>query len=150
ARVDHHTGRGRRLALDEVQDRALGVRLEAGDLAAELVRPPPDHGLDVGQRGAAVDLRLAGAEQVEVGPVDDQQPLVHGSSPRTTAATTSGGTWTPTWARPISRGSTHRTAPARDFLSRGTAASTASAVVAGSSPGSAKAPRSASCRAMRS
>jgi hypothetical protein len=39
---------------------------------------PGGQGLvDVGQRGVAVDLRLAGAEQVEVGAVQDQQ-LRHG------------------------------------------------------------------------
>jgi len=55
----------------------LGVGLQA------LHRVPGSRGLDgqrlvdVGQRGVAVDLRLAGAEQVEVGAVQDQQ-LRHG------------------------------------------------------------------------
>ena len=31
--------------------------------------------VDVGQRGAAVDLGLPGAEQVQVGAMDDEQPL---------------------------------------------------------------------------
>src|SRR5579859_638288 len=37
-RVDHDTGRARRLALQEVEDVALGVRPEAGHLTAELAR----------------------------------------------------------------------------------------------------------------
>src|SRR5215471_1235664 len=69
ARVDHDTGRGRRLVLQEVDDRAFGVRLEAGHLAAELAGAAPDHRLDVRERGGPVHVRLPAAEQVEVGPV---------------------------------------------------------------------------------
>ena len=34
--------------------------------------------LDVGERGGAVDVRLAGAEEVEVGPVDEEDVAGHG------------------------------------------------------------------------
>ena len=62
--------------LEPVDEGALVVRLEEGDIDAEVGRPGGDAGIDLGQRLPAVDRRLAGAQQVEVRPVKDQN--VHG------------------------------------------------------------------------
>src|SRR3546814_18437217 len=59
----------------------LGVGLEAGQLMALLQRARCQVGVDLVQRGAAIHLRLARAEQVEVGTVQDQK-LGHGKPGR--------------------------------------------------------------------
>ena len=73
-RVDQDEGRavgaGR---LDAVDQGMLGIGLEAVQLVAGglgLCRQRP---VDVRQRRMAIDLRLAGAEQIEVGAMQDQQ-----------------------------------------------------------------------------
>src|SRR3546814_3475741 len=68
---DDAGGAGIGRLVDPADDLALGIRLVephrplAGRLAAHLP--------DFSQRGLAVDLRLALAEPVEVGPVEDEQ-----------------------------------------------------------------------------
>ena len=59
--------------LDPVDQRVLGVGLERLQLMAGRGGLCAQAGIDVGQRRAPVDLRLAAAEQVEVGAVQDQQ-----------------------------------------------------------------------------
>src|SRR3546814_17557032 len=60
----------------------LGVGLEAGQLMALLQRARCQVGVDLVQRGAAIHLRLARAEQIEVGTVQEQK-LGHGKPGRT-------------------------------------------------------------------
>src|SRR3546814_840705 len=67
--------------LDAVDQGVLGVGLEAGQLMALLQRARCQVGVDLVQRGAAIHLRLARAEQVEVGTVQDQK-LGHGKPGR--------------------------------------------------------------------
>ena len=55
--------------MDGVDQLALVVRLERLDGVAVVRRSGRDGGLVVGERGAAVDVRLALAEQVQVGSV---------------------------------------------------------------------------------
>ena len=59
--------------LHAVDQLVLGVGLQALELVAGGLRALREVGVDLGQGRAAVDLRLAGAEQVEVGAVQDQQ-----------------------------------------------------------------------------
>src|SRR5690606_29540891 len=59
--------------LDAFDQRVLGVGLEAGQRVAGGRGAGGEVGVDVGQRRMAVDFRLARAEQVEVGAVQDQQ-----------------------------------------------------------------------------
>jgi hypothetical protein len=70
--VDGFTAR----SMDAVDQRALGVALEARQRRAALGGERVQRDLDLGQRGAAVGLRLAGAEQVEIRSVDDED--LHG------------------------------------------------------------------------
>jgi hypothetical protein len=51
------------------------------DRKPELVPDPPAVGFDVGERLAAINLRLALAEQVEIGTVQDNDNRAHGASP---------------------------------------------------------------------
>src|SRR6266567_236270 len=123
------------LPVQVIDDSPLGRRLEEIDLGTALLRTLADAALDVGQGLGPVDLGLADAEPVQVGAVHDQDPHRPTIS-RTASSTTSGGTGRPTSARPSSRGRTHSTLPRVAFLSRGMAASTSSALIRGSRPGS--------------
>ena len=60
--------------LDAFDQRVLGIRLEAFQCMPGLPGAVGEAGIDRGQGGMAVDLRLAIAEQVEVGAVQDQDP----------------------------------------------------------------------------
>src|SRR5688572_11824062 len=64
-------------ALDPVDDLRLAVRLVERDRQAALVGARPAHFLDLLERGRAVDVRLARAEQVEVRTVENQDRLAH-------------------------------------------------------------------------
>src|SRR5215472_64219 len=146
--VENDARRRRCLPLQEVDDGAFRVGLEADHLAAQLAGAAAQEGLDLVEGGGAVDVRLPRTQEVEVGPVDDQQALHlagQGRRARTTLVTISAGTLIPSWALPISRGSTQRTLPPTLFLSRGTAARTASDVTGGSSPGRPNRSISAAC-----
>ena len=68
---DDRVGRAGRL-LKVVDYAALVVGLEEVDLRAELFGPPADSALDLGQGRAAVLARVALAQHVQVGPVDDE------------------------------------------------------------------------------
>ena len=81
ARVDD--GRRRPLlagAVDAADQLALAVALETFDADAEGCAERGDVPLDVGQRGMPVNLRLARAEQIEIGAVE-QQDVFHGCFP---------------------------------------------------------------------
>ena len=58
--------------VDPVDERALVVGLPELHVQPELAPLLPAHRLDVGERGAPVHLGFAGAEQVEVGPVEHE------------------------------------------------------------------------------
>lgn len=58
--------------MDAVDDCALVVRLERLEGVAGSGGFGEAGGLDVGEGGVSVDLRLAGAEEVEVGAVDEE------------------------------------------------------------------------------
>src|SRR5512134_1426969 len=58
--------------MDGVDERALMVRLHDPQLGVGLVGFVDKHFVDLGQRPAAVDFRLALPEQVEVGAVEDE------------------------------------------------------------------------------
>ncbi|KAG0939376.1 hypothetical protein G6F31_015314 [Rhizopus arrhizus] len=88
AQGDRGVGEGGRVDQDEsgsvvarglhaVHQYMLGIGLKAFHGVPGGGRLRGQRLVDVGQRGVAVDLRLAGAEQVEVGAVQDQQ-LRHG------------------------------------------------------------------------
>src|SRR5438105_2039122 len=148
-RVDDHADRVRALFVEAVDQLALVVGLEEADGPAVLLGLGVDHGLDVGQRLAAVDLRLAAAEDVQVGAVGDHEAMLGGhvqleSISVTAWRTRSSGTSWPASARPISRSRTHRRRPPRDFLSPPVASSTCSGVSFGSGPGRPWAARSSS------
>ena len=64
--------------LDEL---ALGVGLEEDRFEPELARPAADLLLQLAQREAAVDLRVAALEDVEVDPVQDGDAVAGGGHP---------------------------------------------------------------------
>ncbi len=64
--------------LDPVDQFAFDVRLAEHDVEAEALGGRAAKLLDVGERGAAVFLRLARAEQVQIGAVEDVDGLGHG------------------------------------------------------------------------
>ena len=73
AGIDHDecgtVAAGRVQAIDQ---RAFGVRLERDEIMARSLRDRGKIGVDLGQCRAAVNLRLAAAEQVEVRSVEDE------------------------------------------------------------------------------
>src|SRR5579859_2349786 len=77
--VDDDPSRARGLLLQEVDDLALVVALEQRNLAMTLACGFANQLVQVGQGAGAVDLRLALAQQVQVGPVDDDD-LLHASA----------------------------------------------------------------------
>ncbi len=68
-RAGHTLGRG---AMDPVDQLAFVVGLEVLEHHAERRRQFVEAGFDVGQGGAAVALGLAGAQEVQVGAVEDE------------------------------------------------------------------------------
>ena len=68
-------------AVNPVDDLVFAIALMELDREPELLADAPAVRLDVGERLAAVDLRLALAEQVEIGSVQDNDDRVHGGSP---------------------------------------------------------------------
>src|SRR5207302_9315440 len=144
ARVDDDPGRGRRLLLQEVDDLAFVVALEQRHLRVALSRGFANHLVQVGQRSGAVDVRLALAEQVQVGAVDDAD-LHPARAVRTTRLTRPGGTSCPISAKPMRRGSTQATRPRSAFLSVGMVARTLSTGTLGETSGRPYAVSSSSC-----
>ena len=78
ARVDDDARGVRRLGLEEVDQRALGVGLEWRNLAAKLGGARGQALVDLGEGRRAVDRRLARAQHVEVGAVDRQDAQSRG------------------------------------------------------------------------
>ena len=72
ARVDDQPGRRAARALHPVDQGALAVGLAEIDRQVERRRVRRAGRLDVGERLGAIDLRLARAEQVEIGAVQDE------------------------------------------------------------------------------
>ena len=60
--------------LHRVDQRALVVRLKPLDLGAERTRRVANHGLDLGQAGSPIELRLSLSQQVQVGTVEHRDP----------------------------------------------------------------------------
>ena len=74
ARVEHHTVTAAAGLVQRVDENAFVSALEGLDLATELVRERLQPGIHLVQRHAAVDFRLARAERLEVGSVQDEDP----------------------------------------------------------------------------
>ena len=60
--------------LHTIDDRVAGVALKAEQLVSEFRGLVDQCGFDITQTGAAIDARLASAQQVEVGSIDQEQP----------------------------------------------------------------------------
>src|SRR5438093_12876893 len=123
SRIDDGTIGGG-LLLQEVDERALVIRLERRDRGAGVARDGGAARHDLLQRRRAVDLRLTRAERVEIGPVH-QQELLHlrllAARPRSSRAASRSAlspTSVTSLKRPTRRGKIQRTFPARAFLSR--------------------------------
>jgi hypothetical protein len=67
-----HPGSG---VVEAIDQRTFVVGLECFDLQSELGSPVSDMILELSQRGGSVDLRLADAKQVQVGAVENEDPL---------------------------------------------------------------------------
>ena len=63
--------------VDPVDQLAFVVRLKCLDLQPQLGSPGADPILELGQGGVSIDMGLAHAEQVEVGAIEDENPLHH-------------------------------------------------------------------------
>ena len=59
--------------VDAVDESVLGVALETLEPVSVALGERGEFRFDVGKRGVAVDLRLAGAEQIQVGAVQQEQ-----------------------------------------------------------------------------
>src|SRR5262245_42700033 len=71
--VDNDSVCGAARLLDEIDERALVVGLMEGDRHAQPAGEVTASCLDRLKRGRAIDVRLAHAEQVEVGAVENEQ-----------------------------------------------------------------------------
>src|SRR5450755_1016506 len=127
--------------LDEV---ALVVGLEETRLESELVRVGGDPELELGQREAAVEGRVAAPELVEVDPMHDLDAVaVHATNSRTAAARSSAAIVQPGRGAPGAWSSTNGTGPSPTrFLSRHVACTIASGSASVSVTGSPRATRS--------
>src|SRR5258708_1601326 len=114
--VDDGPVGGVALLLEQVDEHALVVALLAAQLDPQFPGAPPQSGLDLGERGAAVDLRLAPAERAEIGPVEHQDPG-HRSTSSSAARATASSTVCPGEALPRASSSTQRALPPDAFLS---------------------------------
>ena len=63
-----------------VDEFAFVVALQEVHLQSVRCRPVADQAFDVGNRVAAVDLGLSGTEHIQVGTVQDQDAVAHGSA----------------------------------------------------------------------
>src|SRR6266852_925485 len=147
-RVDDDACRPRRLLLQEVDDLRLSIALKEFNLDFQLTRLDADRLHQVGQRFGPVDVGLPLAEQVQVGAVDDEEPL-HASALRTNLRTTPAGTTCPGSAWPRRLGITQATRPRRAFLSCSMAAKTRAGSTAGDRSGNPYSVSSASCTSTR-
>src|SRR5262249_33603429 len=138
-----------------VDENALVRALERLDVAAELARERGQPGVHLVQRHAAVDVRLARAEGLEVGSVQDQDPghrdrlqprAVRAPETASAARTSRDSTARGTLASPIRGVNTQRTSPCARFLSRRIAASRRAIGMPGMRTGSPRWSRAASRR----
>ena len=81
AGIDDDAPRALAAAMDPVDDLVFPVALMELDRELELRADPPAVRLDIGQRLAAVDLRLALAEQIEIGAVENGDDSAHALDP---------------------------------------------------------------------
>ena len=72
ARIDERAGGVIHVLVEQVDERAFVVRLEHDQLDLELAREHLQLLVDLGERHRAVDVRLAAAEEIKVGAVQDQ------------------------------------------------------------------------------
>ena len=91
AGIDDDARRAGSLLLQEVDDLAFMVALEEADLKTQLARLVAHGPIQIVEGSRAVDVRLALAEQVQVGAVDDDYSL-HAKALRTTRLTIAAGT----------------------------------------------------------
>src|SRR4051794_27669325 len=120
----------------------LVVGLEEARLQPELAPEARDLVLELGVREPAVVLCRAPVERAQVDPVQDGDAALH-RNPASAARTSLSATGTPVRTSPSASTSTNPTRPPRRFLSRWTAASTASWSTSGSSAvGSPRSPNS--------
>src|SRR5712691_3090092 len=146
--IDDDARRRRCFLLKEGDDLAFIIALKEVNLDVQLSRLDADRVHQVGQRPCPVDVGLALAEQVQVGAVDDEEPL-HASALRTNLRTTPAGTMCPGSAWPRRRGITQATRPRRAFLSCSIAARTRAGSTAGGRSGNPYSVSSASCASTR-
>jgi hypothetical protein len=76
ARIDQ--GPGEVAAVQPVDEDAFMIRLAEVDFDPELGGSAPDPVVDLVERLGTIDLGLAGADEIEVGAVEDQDGEVHG------------------------------------------------------------------------
>ncbi|OIQ70144.1 hypothetical protein GALL_482490 [mine drainage metagenome] len=79
--VDEDGGGGFARVMDPVDQLIFAVGLVKADLDAEVFGEGAKVGLDIGEGFGAVDMRLAFAQQVEVGAVEDKDGRFHAGSP---------------------------------------------------------------------
>ena len=75
--IDDDAGRALAGAMNEVDDLVFAIALLELDRKPEFLADAAAIRLDIGERLAAVDLRLALAEQIEIGAVEDNDDRVH-------------------------------------------------------------------------
>src|SRR4051812_48656783 len=115
----------RRRAVEQLAELALVVRLRERQLESELAPEVVDPRLELRQREAAVQLRVAPLEHVEVHAVDHLDAVLHGECTSSTAASTSASPTTCPWdTSPGACTSTNGTSDPRRFLSRPTSSTT--------------------------
>ena len=83
--AQRHAGMGERRRVDDDANRSIGARLlnavdqlalvialTTVDMHAQLTAETHQSGVDVGQRGDTLDVRLTGSEQIQIGAVQHQ------------------------------------------------------------------------------
>src|ERR1700693_515806 len=80
-RVDDDPGGALAGAVNPVDDLVFAIALMKLDRKPKLAADPAAVRFDVSQRLAAVDLRLALAEKIEIGTVQDNDDRIHAISP---------------------------------------------------------------------
>src|SRR5580658_380038 len=80
--IDDDARRALAGAMYEVDDLVFAIALMELDRKPQLFADAAAVGFNVGQRFMAVNLRLALAEQIEIGTVQDNDDRTHGASPQ--------------------------------------------------------------------
>src|SRR4051812_8046850 len=104
--------------LQEVDERTLVIRLERDEVATGLTRDVAAPRLDLLERRATVHLRIAGAKEVQVRTVHEEELHAARSTTRAAARKAGSPTSMTSLKRPMRRGRIQRSLPARAFLSR--------------------------------